>query len=254
MRFRRGKKSSSIVSLCRCVQEGVQPWSYTHPRWPAVTGDPTLQQATGIPRSRSRREKPWEENTPLASPSVHGRDAGEALISVRRKGRRKGKRSECHDGHTGTDTSRDATWGRSRGVGQEALGRPSPRTAGTLQVPAGMGRRCRQEPRPDPASESSPCPGSSEVPSRPGAASPAFRCGASRATGRPFCSRWQPLPVSGCHLVSLGRRARQVVTPRIGSPSSQHLQGPAGRHPKTAWVLGHPPLGDCTPPMLVCTP
>lgn len=106
----------------------------------------------------------------------------------------------------------------------------------------GMGRRCRQKPRPDPAGKSGPCPGSSEVSSWPGAGSPAFRGHRSPsllpvALGR----QWQPPPVSGCHLVSLARRARQAATPRTGS---QHLRRPAGRHPKTAWVLGHPPPGD----------
>lgn len=31
MRFKKGEKNTSIFSLCCCLQEGVQPWSYTGP-------------------------------------------------------------------------------------------------------------------------------------------------------------------------------------------------------------------------------
>lgn len=65
---------------------------------------------------------------------------------------------------------------------------------------------------------------------------------------------WQPLPVSGCHLVSLGRRSYRAVTPRSDSPGSQHLQAPPGRDSKTSWTLRCPPLGDCTAAMRLCSP
>lgn len=48
----------------------------------------------------------------------------------------------------------------------------------------GMGRTCRQEPRPDLASKSGPCPRSSEVPNQLGVGSLAFRCGASGDPGQ----------------------------------------------------------------------
>lgn len=53
--------------------------------------------------------------------------------------------------------------------------------------------------------------------------------------------RWQPLPVSGCHLVSLGRRAVR---------QGHRLQAPgiARSHPKTAWLLGPPSLGSAWVP------
>lgn len=59
------------------------------PSWAALA---VVQQATGIPHSRG---KPWDENIPLASPSVHSRAAVAALISVRRNRRKEGTRSEC---------------------------------------------------------------------------------------------------------------------------------------------------------------
>lgn len=54
MRFKRGEKSTSIVLLCCCLQEGVQPWSYTGPRRPALTGDPHAPASHRNPHSRSR--------------------------------------------------------------------------------------------------------------------------------------------------------------------------------------------------------
>lgn len=130
------------------------------------------------------------------------------------------------------------------------MGCPSPRTACTLQVPARDGEEMQA------GAPSRPCKRERAVPEVQRGSQLAV-CGVSGISVRclrghwspcllpvALGRRWQPPPVSGCHLVSLGRRARQAVTPRIGSPGSRHLQGPAGRHPKTAWVLGHPSLGD----------
>lgn len=98
-----------------------------------------------------------------------------------------------YDGGTDTDTSRNVAQGRRQGLGQEDLRYLSPRTASTFQ-----GWEEIRVGAPDPASKERPCPRCGGV--------PAGGCGGS---GVPVAAvrRWQPLPVSGCHLVSRGRRA-----------------------------------------------
>lgn len=54
--------------------------------------------------------------------------------------------------------------------------------------------------------------------------------------------RWQPLPVSGCHLVSLGRRAGRMGL-QDGPAGSQHRQGQPESIPKQPGC-GTPTLGS----------
>lgn len=122
-----------------------------------------------------------------------------------------------------------------------------PKTACTCRYLSGAGRRCRQEPRPDPASkECGPCPRSSEVPSLLGAMPPGLLVALSAPGGpgqavaatacveMPSSVAWQKGP-SDSDMVH--RLPKLTISP-----------GAAGRHPKTSWVLGHPPWGTvCTP-------